>query len=53
MLAGKLPEEMPAYNFVDGKAETITAITTDYKYVLVTSYAAGGSYTAVVLKKVG
>ena len=52
MLAGKLPEEMPAYNFVDGKAETITAITTDYKYVLVTSYAAGGSYTAVVLKKV-
>lgn len=52
MLAGKLPATLPAFNFVNGAAESTTVDTTDYKYVLTTSYAAGGSYTAVVLKKV-
>lgn len=51
MLAGKLEKTQPAYNFVEGKAVEVTADTTNYKNVLVTSYAAGGSYTAVVLKK--
>ena len=51
MLAGRLEEKQPAYNFVDGKAIVTEVNTKDYKYVLVTSYAAGGSYTAVVLKK--
>ena len=51
MLAGRLEEKQPAYNFVNGKAIAAEVNTKDYKYVLVTSYAAGGSYTAVVLKK--
>lgn len=51
LLAGKLSPEQPAFKFADGKAEKMTVNTADYKYVLATSYAAGGSYTAVVLKK--
>ena len=51
-LSGKLPAEQSAYVFEGGKAEKTTVDTTGYKYMLVTSFAAGGSYTAVVLKKV-
>lgn len=51
-LSGKLPAKQDAYVFENGKAVKTTVDTTDYKYMLVTSFAAGGSYTAVVLKKV-
>lgn len=51
MLAGKLEATQPAFNFVNGVAENTTVDTSDYKYILATSYAAGGSYTAVVVKK--
>ncbi len=51
-LSGKLPSKQDAYVFENGKAVKTTVDTTDYKYMLVTSFAAGGSYTAVVLKKV-
>lgn len=51
-LSGKLPANQNAYVFEDNKDAEITVDTSDYKYMLVTSFAAGGSYTAVVLKKV-
>ena len=51
-LSGKLPAKQDAYVFENGKAVKTMVDTTDYKYMLVTSFAAGGSYTAVVLKKV-
>ncbi len=50
MLSGKMGE-LPAYVLADGKVSEMYSDTTAYRYVLVTSYAAGGSYTAVVLKK--
>ena len=50
-LSGKLPSKQEAYVFENGKAVKTTVDTTDYRYMLVTSFAAGGSYTAVVLKK--
>lgn len=50
-LSGKLPAKQEAYVFENGKAVKTTVDTTDYRYMLVTSFAAGGSYTAVVLKK--
>ena len=50
-LSGKLPAKQEAYVFENGKAVKTTIDTTDYRYMLVTSFAAGGSYTAVVLKK--
>ena len=52
ILSGELDSTQPAYNFVNGKAVKTTTDTKNFKYILVTSYAAGGSYTAVVLKKV-
>lgn len=50
-LSGKLPAKQEAYVFENGKAVKTTVDTADYRYMLVTSFAAGGSYTAVVLKK--
>lgn len=50
-LSGKLSAKQEAYAFENGKAVKTTVDTTDYRYMLVTSFAAGGSYTAVVLKK--
>ncbi len=50
-LSGKLTSKQEAYVFENGKAVKTTVDTTDYRYMLVTSFAAGGSYTAVVLKK--
>ncbi len=52
ILSGKLPAEQNAYIFSDGAVNKTTVDTSDYKYMLVTSFATGGSYTAVVLKKV-
>lgn len=52
ILSGELDSTQPAYNFVNGKAVKTTTDTKNFKYILVTSYAAGGSYTAVVLKKI-
>lgn len=52
-LAGELNATQDAY-FIDGN--TVKAGKTDtqnFKYVIATSYATGGSYCAVVLKKVG
>ena len=51
MLAGKVDATQKAYFFDGDKATSKDVDTTSYKYVLVTSYAIGGSYTAVVLKK--
>ena len=51
ILAGELEANQPAFKFNGTKAEEITVNTSDYKYILATSYAAGGSYTAVVIKK--
>lgn len=51
ILAGELPNEQQAYKFNGKVAEEINVNTSDYKYILATSYAAGGSYTAVVIKK--
>ena len=53
ILAGELDREQPAYMFEGTKAQKVTVDTADYKYILATSYAAGGSYTAVVIKKEG
>ena len=53
ILAGELDNTQLAYKFNGTKAEEITVNTSDYKYILATSYAAGGSYTAVVIKKEG
>ena len=51
ILAGELEANQPAFKFNGTNAEEITVNTSDYKYILATSYAAGGSYTAVVIKK--
>ena len=53
ILSGELDKEQPAYKFDGTKAEKVTVNTADYKYILATSFAAGGSYTAVVIKKEG
>ena len=51
LLAGKLSAKQPAFMFEAGEAKKVSVDTGAYRYVLATSYAAGGSYTAVVLKK--
>ncbi|MBP5275570.1 MAG: beta-ketoacyl-[acyl-carrier-protein] synthase family protein [Lachnospiraceae bacterium] len=51
-LAGELGTSQDAYLMKDGNAKKGNVDTTNFNYVLVTSYAVGGSYTAVVLKKV-
>lgn len=51
LLAGRLEQKQPAYYFTDGKAVESVADTKDFRYVLATSFAVGGSYTAVVFKK--
>ena len=53
ILAGELNANQQAFKFEGNKATEITVNTSDYKYILATSYAAGGSYTAVVIKKEG
>lgn len=51
MLAGKLDSMQNAYMFENGAAKPVKVDTSSYRNVLVTSFAPGGSYTAVVLKK--
>ena len=51
MLAGKLGDSQKAFKLSDGKMTEIMADVSSYGNVLVTSYAPGGSYTAVVLKR--
>ena len=51
-LAGELNATQDAYLIKDGKATKGSVDTKNFDYVLCTSYAVGGSYTAVVLKKV-
>lgn len=51
MLSGRLAPEQQAFIFENKEAKTVTTDITKYRNVLVTSFAAGGSYTAVVLKK--
>lgn len=50
-LSGKLPAKQTAFRFDGRKATEISVDTSDYKTMLVTSYAPGGSYAAVVLKR--
>ena len=50
-LAGELPAKQKAFFFNNGVVET-EVDTTEYKYVLCVSVGVGGSYSAVVLKKV-
>ncbi len=51
ILSGKLNANQPAFVFENGAAKATTVDTSAYKYVLATSFATGGSYCAVVLKK--
>lgn len=51
MLSGRLNPEQQAFVFENGAAKAVKTDISSYKNVLVTSFAAGGSYTAVVLKK--
>ena len=51
ILAGKLDATQPAFILADGKATRTTVDTRDMKNIVVTSFAQGGSYTAIVLKK--
>ena len=50
-LSGELPATQPAFVFENGKALEKTVDTSDWKNVLVTSFAVGGSYTAVIIRK--
>ena len=50
-LAGEFNATQDAYFMKDGNVRKANVDTTGFNYVLVTSYAVGGSYTAVVLKK--
>lgn len=52
MLAGELGDTLTAYDVNKDCAEQIQVDVTAYRHVLVTSFAPGGSYTAVILKKV-
>ena len=51
-LAGELGNTQDAYLMKGGNVTKGSVDTANFNYVLVTSYAVGGSYTAVVLKKV-
>ena len=51
-LAGELDAKQDAYFMKDGNVRKDSVDTSNFNNVLVTSYAVGGSYTAVVLKKV-
>lgn len=51
MLSGELGDKLEAFEFDGTKAVKKTVDVSGYKYILVTSFATGGSYTAVVLKK--
>lgn len=51
VLSGELENNQNAYIFENGKATQKTVETASYKYVLAASFAPGGSYSAVVLKK--
>ncbi|MCR4648602.1 MAG: beta-ketoacyl-[acyl-carrier-protein] synthase family protein [Lachnospiraceae bacterium] len=51
-LSGDLSKEQDAYFMKDGNVRTGKVNTEGFEYVLVTSYATGGSYSAVILKKV-
>lgn len=50
-LAGELSDTQTAYVIDGDKMVEKTVDTSDYKNILVTSFAVGGSYTAVILKK--
>lgn len=51
LLHGDLTMEADAYFCKDGKQEKVTIPAEKLRRILVVSYAAGGSYTAVVLEK--
>ncbi len=51
LLHGDLTMETDAYFCKDGKQEKVTIPAEKLRRILVVSYAAGGSYTAVVLEK--
>ncbi|MCQ2542877.1 MAG: beta-ketoacyl-[acyl-carrier-protein] synthase family protein [Lachnospiraceae bacterium] len=51
-LAGELGDKQNGYIFDGASVKKETIDTTGFEYVLATSYAAGGSYCVVVLKKV-
>ena len=51
LLAGKLTGEQKAYRVTNGKVEAVKVDPKNHRYILVTSYAAGGSTCAVVLGK--
>jgi len=50
-LSGELGNEQDAYYMKDGNVRIGKVNTENFEYVLVTSYAVGGSYSAIVLKK--
>ncbi len=50
-LSGELAKEQDAYFMKDGNVRAGKVNTEGFEYVLVTSYATGGSYSAIVLKK--
>lgn len=50
-LSGKLSDSQNAYFFENGKAVKKNINTAGFKYICVTSFGAGGSYSAVVFKK--
>ncbi len=51
MLSGRLDSQQPAFVFENGAARSVKTDISAYRNVLVTSFAPGGSYTAVVLRK--
>lgn len=51
-LSGKLGDSQKAYEFADGQVKASDVNTENIEYVLAVSSAVGGSYSAVVLKKV-
>lgn len=51
VLSGDIQGEQKAYYVNKNEVKTAMVDTSAYKYVLTTSYAVGGSYSAVILKK--
>lgn len=51
MLAGKLADECNGYVYNGNKMESVKKAVSDIKRILVTSYAIGGSYCAVIIEK--
>ena len=51
LLSGDLAEETDAYRLADGQMQKVGVRADALRHVLAVSYAAGGSYTAVVLER--